>query len=182
MLREAKVGLDTPSSAPRTFFGTSLPLPSPPCAHPPAGVSRRIWLLVAVVLGIFTFSRLLFRTPFPRPARPVQLTCPAASHDPLASLGVGLLTSKDYLNASAADPAPFDFCPVFGPGDEVAARRGQWGLLRSRLHMGSGARVQRVVQKAMAGLPVTISVLGGSGGFFGVSRVVSVRSPADSDP
>ncbi|UOH80007.1 hypothetical protein LQV05_002656 [Cryptococcus neoformans] len=129
MLREAKVGLDTPSSAPRTF----------------SGVSRRIWLLVAVVLGIFTFSRLLF-----------------PSHDPLASLGVGLLTSKDYLNASAADPAPFDFCPVFGPGDEVAARRGQWGLLRSRLHMGSGARVQRVVQKAMAGLPVTISVLGGS--------------------
>ncbi len=32
------------------------------------------------------------------------------------------------------------------------------------MHTGSGARVQRVVQKAMAGLPVTISVLGGSGG------------------
>ena len=31
------------------------------------------------------------------------------------------------------------------------------------MHTGSGARVQRVVQKAMAGLPVTISVLGGSG-------------------
>ncbi len=32
------------------------------------------------------------------------------------------------------------------------------------MHTGSGARVQKVVQKAMAGLPVTISVLGGSGG------------------
>lgn len=74
-----------------------------------------------------------------------------------------LLSPVDFLNASASDPAPFDFCPVFGPSDEVAQRRGQWGLMKSRLHMGSGARVQRVVQKAMAGLPVTISVLGGSG-------------------
>lgn len=52
---------------------------------------------------------------------------------------------------------------MFGPGDEVAERRGQHALLRSRLHMGSGARVQRVVQRALAGEPVTISVLGGSG-------------------
>lgn len=75
---------------------------------------------------------------------------------------------------------------MFGPGDEVAARRGQWGLLRSRLHMGSGARVQRVVQKAMAGLPVTISVLGGSGAFSScatwfvlaqLTRARSVRMP-----
>ena len=81
---------------------------------------------------------------------------------PYAS-GGSLLTPYDYFNASASDPAPFEFCPVFGPGDAVAERRGQWGLLKSRLHMGSGARVQRVIQKAMAGLPVTISVLGGSG-------------------
>lgn len=74
------------------------------------------------------------------------------------------LTPRDYLNASQADPAPFDFCPVFGPGDPVAERRGQWGLLKSRLHQGSNARVQRVIQKALSGMPVTISVLGGSGG------------------
>jgi hypothetical protein len=74
-----------------------------------------------------------------------------------------LLSPLDYLNASASDPAPFEFCPVFGPGDEIAERRGQWGLLKSRLHMGSGARVQKVIQKAMAGQPITISVLGGSG-------------------
>lgn len=75
----------------------------------------------------------------------------------------GLLTATDFQNAAAADPPPFDFCPVFGPDDVVAQRRGQVPLLRSRLHMGSGARVQRVIQKAMAGNPVTMSVLGGSG-------------------
>lgn len=87
----------------------------------------------------------------------------ADTTSPYASTN-SLLTARDYLNASTSDPAPFDFCPVFGPGDEVAERRGQWGLLKARLHTGSGARVQRVLQKAMAGMPVTISVLGGSGG------------------
>ncbi|KAJ9103196.1 hypothetical protein QFC21_002619 [Naganishia friedmannii] len=72
------------------------------------------------------------------------------------------LTPRDYLNASINDPAPFAFCPVFGPGDPVAERRGQWGLLKSRLHQGSNARVQKVIQKALSGLPVTISVLGSS--------------------
>ena len=60
------------------------------------------------------------------------------------------------------DPAPFEFCPVFGPGDAIAERRGQFELLKSRLHAGTGARVQKVLQKAMSGSPVTISVLGGS--------------------
>lgn len=48
--------------------------------------------------------------------------------------------------------------------------------------MGSGARVQRVVQKAMAGLPVTISVLGGSGTFFHMSEMLAMRIAADPDP
>lgn len=74
----------------------------------------------------------------------------------------GLLTAKDYLNASTSDPAPFAFCPVFGPGDAIAQRRGQVPLLKSRIHTGTGARLQRVIQKAMSGHPVTISVLGGS--------------------
>lgn len=73
------------------------------------------------------------------------------------------LTPRDYLNASQTDPAPFEFCPVFGPGDPVAERRGQYALLKSRLHTGSNARIQRVVQKALSGSPITISVLGGSG-------------------
>ncbi|KAJ1301270.1 hypothetical protein OPQ81_003677 [Rhizoctonia solani] len=72
------------------------------------------------------------------------------------------LRPHDYLNASKADPAPFDFCPIFGPGDELAAKYGAAALAKTRLHAGTGARVQRVVHKALSGLPVTISVLGGS--------------------
>ncbi|ORX34281.1 capsular associated protein [Kockovaella imperatae] len=110
------------------------------------GVPTRIWVALGACLGFFALTRLV-----------------SSSADPTAIYSRHqLLSPLDYLNASASDPAPFDFCPVFGPGDEIAQRRGQWGLLRSRLHTGSGARVQRVVQKAMAGLPVTISVLGGS--------------------
>ncbi|ORY28979.1 capsular associated protein [Naematelia encephala] len=109
------------------------------------GISNRIWLLLVGLISLFTFSRFLS----------------ASEHLSPYSTGA-LLSSKDYLNASASDPAPFDFCPVFGPNDTIAERRGQWGLLRSRLHLGSGARIQRVVQKGMAGQPITISVLGGS--------------------
>jgi hypothetical protein len=76
------------------------------------------------------------------------------------------LRPHDYLNASAADPAPFDFCPVYGPGDELATKYGATVLARTRVHAGSGARVQRVIHKALSGLPVTISVLGGSSMFF----------------
>lgn len=88
-----------------------------------------------------------------------------------------LLSPLDYLNASASDPAPFEFCPVFGPGDEIAERRGQWGLLKSRLHTGSGARVQKVIQKAMAGQPISISVLGGSGMSQDPSRTPFIHRP-----
>jgi hypothetical protein len=76
------------------------------------------------------------------------------------------LRPHDYLNASAADPAPFDFCPVYGPGDDLAAKYGATVLARTRVHAGSGARIQRVIHKALSGLPVTISVLGGSSEFF----------------
>ncbi|CDZ98034.1 SGNH hydrolase-type esterase domain [Phaffia rhodozyma] len=72
------------------------------------------------------------------------------------------LTSHDYLNASLIDPAPFPFCPLYGPGDEVANRRGQLALMKSKMHLGSGARVQKVIRKALSGHPVTISVLGAS--------------------
>ena len=95
---------------------------------------------------------------------------PHAHHHTLDS---HTLLPRNYLNNSAVDPAPFEFCPVFGPGDAIAERRGQLELLKSRLHLGSGARVQRVLQKAMSGAPVTISVLGGSSEFtlFFVSAI-----------
>ena len=72
------------------------------------------------------------------------------------------LSPHDYLNASLAEPAPFSFCPVYGPGDEVSQRRGQTALLKSKLHLGTGARMQRVIRKALSGAPLTISVLGAS--------------------
>lgn len=75
------------------------------------------------------------------------------------------LVARNYLNISSSTPAPFDFCPIYGPGDPVAAKYGGHNLARGRIHMGSGARVQRVMHKALSGLPVTISVLGGSGAF-----------------
>jgi hypothetical protein len=59
-------------------------------------------------------------------------------------------------------PNPFPFCPSYGPGDELGKQYGVLVLEQSRLHLGSGARVQGVIQKALAGQPVTISVLGGS--------------------
>jgi hypothetical protein len=75
------------------------------------------------------------------------------------------LVPKDYLNTSDTT-VPFDFCPLYGPGDPLAEKYGVHALSRSKLHAGSGARVQRVIQKALAGLPVTISVVGGSSGYL----------------
>jgi hypothetical protein len=103
-------------------------------------------------------------SPYVQSTATTRSSSSTASSNPtsLYAAPTSLITAADYLNASASDPPPFAFCPVFGPGDAIAEKRGQWGLLRSRLHMGSGARVQKLVQKAMAGGPITISVLGGS--------------------
>ncbi|RXK41718.1 hypothetical protein M231_00953 [Tremella mesenterica] len=110
------------------------------------GLSQRGWMILTGIIGITIFTKLILPT----------------STDHHVHTHESLLVPRDYLNNSKIDPAPFEFCPVFGPGDPIAARRGQLELLRSRLHLGTGARVQRVIQKAMSGAPVTISVLGGS--------------------
>ncbi|KZT36267.1 hypothetical protein SISSUDRAFT_1050118 [Sistotremastrum suecicum HHB10207 ss-3] len=60
------------------------------------------------------------------------------------------------------EPNPFSFCPIGSSGDLLSEKYGVNNLARSRLHAGSGARVQKVLKKAMSGLPITISVLGGS--------------------
>lgn len=70
------------------------------------------------------------------------------------------------MNATETDPHPFEFCPLFGAGDEVGTKHGVQVLAKSKVYQGSGARIQRVIHKALSGLPVTISVLGGSGTFF----------------
>jgi len=67
------------------------------------------------------------------------------------------------LTKGDATPAPFDFCPVYGPGDALGLKYGSTALGRSKIYSGTGTRIQRVIHKALSGRPVTISVLGGSG-------------------
>jgi len=113
------------------------------------GVVYRIWLtlfaLVAVVVVIHYFV----------PSSTVRLpNTPTYSN--------AGLTSKNYLNVTDLGPNPFEFCPSYGPGDALGEKYGATVLSQSRLNLGSGARVQRVLNKALAGQPVTISVIGGS--------------------
>ena len=75
------------------------------------------------------------------------------------------LKAKNYFNTTEVGPNPFTFCPAYGPGDELGTKYGALTLAKSRLHIGTGGRVQRVLTKAFAGHPVTISVLGGSGDY-----------------
>lgn len=122
------------------------------------GVTNRIWL----ILALFVFLVLLTRSILPGET--------STSRHRLLS---GDLRPKNYLNVSDTGESPFAFCPALGPGDEIAAKYDTVALSKTRFHLGSGARVQRVINKALSGLPVTISVIGGSG--------ESPRSCATSD-
>ncbi|EJD51813.1 hypothetical protein AURDEDRAFT_142703 [Auricularia subglabra TFB-10046 SS5] len=114
-------------------------------------LNRRALIALAVVAALFYFflPASYYSTPYPQH----RYTQPHELHP------------KNYLrNLTKGDvqPAPFEFCPVYGPGDALGLKYGSVGLGRSRLYTGTGTRVQRVVHKALSGLPVTISVLGGS--------------------
>ncbi|EPS96360.1 hypothetical protein FOMPIDRAFT_1130494 [Fomitopsis schrenkii] len=111
------------------------------------GVTNRIWL----ILALFVFLILLTRSILPGETS-------TARHRLLS----GDLRPKNYLNISETGESPFAFCPALGPGDEVASKYDVVALSKTRFHLGSGARVQRVINKALSGLPVTISVVGGS--------------------
>lgn len=116
------------------------------------GVTNRIWIILTLILSILLLSRYILSS---------SPSSSASGHRLLSSD----LKPKNYLNATELQlrGSPFPFCPVFGEGDEVARKYGALALTKTRLHLGSGARIQRVVNKAMSGLPVTISVIGGSG-------------------
>ncbi|KZT54999.1 hypothetical protein CALCODRAFT_437835 [Calocera cornea HHB12733] len=111
------------------------------------GLPPRVWAILGLLSFILFLSRLIF------PASPIH---------PLAQTTPFPLKPRDYLNASATSPPPFDFCPIFGPGDAIAAKYGAHALMRSRAYLGSGARIQRLLRRALEGRPITISVLGGS--------------------
>lgn len=64
--------------------------------------------------------------------------------------------------ANFSEPPPFTFCPTFGPGDELGNVYGAEPIMKTRAHVGSSERIRKVIKRAMAGLPITIGVLGGS--------------------
>ncbi|QRW26062.1 glycosyltransferase family 90 protein [Rhizoctonia solani] len=101
----------------------------------PNGVSRAYLIAIGVLALVFLSALALSRDSIPIHLPKHALTDAHA------------LRPHDYLNASSSDPAPLTFA-LFSA--------------QTRLHAGTGARVQRVVHKALSGLPVTISVLGGS--------------------
>lgn len=115
------------------------------------GVTNRIWAIIALFIFIVSFTRYILP-----PVGPGH-----------AGTGVrfpqSALKAKNYLNRTGMEGNPFEFCPVFGPGDEIGRKYGGMTLSQTRLHLGSGGRIQRVIHKALLGQPVTISVLGGSG-------------------
>ncbi|KIK93684.1 hypothetical protein PAXRUDRAFT_828723 [Paxillus rubicundulus Ve08.2h10] len=122
------------------------------------GVPNRIWGLLLAFVSIVALTRHLR---------------PSSHYRPLPFSTVGLvpknyLHEANYFAANSSEEGggvsgnPFDFCPVFGPGDDIAEKYGVIPLAQSRLHLGSGGRVHRVIHKALLGQPVTMSVLGGS--------------------
>lgn len=67
-----------------------------------------------------------------------------------------------YGPANFSEPPPFTFCPTFGPSDELGNVYGAEAIMKTRAHVGSSERIRKVIKRAMAGLPITIGVLGGS--------------------
>ena len=111
------------------------------------GVTNRIWLILLAFVALVVFTRSVL------PSESINTRHRILHTD---------LKPKNYLNVSE-DANPFPFCPALGPGDDLASKYDPVVLSTTRFHLGSGARIQRVINKALAGLPVTISVIGGSG-------------------
>ncbi|KAF9231772.1 hypothetical protein BU15DRAFT_55760 [Melanogaster broomeanus] len=157
----------------RSGLGKGLARIAPPSPHPLTGMAvsstrsqwyrlrllgmhNRIWILLLVFMSVVALTRYIL---------------PSSHQQPKLFTTVGLIP-KNYLheanyfatNSSTDEVAgnPFNFCPVFGPGDDVAEKHGVMALAQSRLHLGSGGRVHRVIHKALLGQPITMSVLGGS--------------------
>ena len=114
----------------------------------PMSVRNRIWILLILLTAIVSLT--LFIWPIFGNRTVVQIYSNAD------------LKAKNYFNATEAGPNPFVFCPNYGPDDALGTKYGPVTLSKSRAHLGSGDRIQRVLNRALAGQPVTISILGGS--------------------
>lgn len=112
------------------------------------GVTNRIWIILALFFFLLLFTRSILPTDRSTPRHRIL-------HSDLKP--------KNYLNVSDENAMPFSFCPALGPNDDLTAKYDPVSLSKTRFHLGSGARIQRVINKALAGLPVTISIIGGSG-------------------
>jgi hypothetical protein len=121
------------------------------------GLPNRIWLILALFLSVLLFTRLVL--PSHHNSSPYYL------HHRPSSYSAGL-HPINYLNLSDADTEaaqnPFPFCPTFGRGDFLSEKYGPLAISKSWSHLGSGARVQQVIHRALLGQPVTISIIGGS--------------------
>ncbi|KAG1728030.1 hypothetical protein EDD22DRAFT_930520 [Suillus occidentalis] len=117
------------------------------------GVTNRIWAIILGFVLLIALSRIISFSTHTN----------AGSFTTEGLVPKNYLHEANYLIGNSSEAAnPFDFCPVFGPGDDIAKKYGLVPLAQSRLHLGSGGRVHRVIHKALLGQPVTISVLGGS--------------------
>ncbi|KAH8101712.1 hypothetical protein BXZ70DRAFT_71345 [Cristinia sonorae] len=129
-------------------MGSLAEKPSSRLNHRTLGVTNRIWLIIALFLALVFFTRSILPSDHPHPRRQ------AWNAD---------LKPKNYLNVTAGETlSPFPFCPALGPGDELAAKYDPILLAKTRMYTGSGARMQRLISRALAGHPVTISVVGSS--------------------
>ena len=122
------------------------------------GLPNRIWLILSLFLAIILFTRLIL--PSQHSDASYYLRSYPAPYSPT-------LHPINYLNLSDPDieasQNPFAFCPTFDKGDVLAEKYGALAISKSWLHLGSGARVQQVIHRALLGQPVTISIIGGSG-------------------
>lgn len=96
-------------------------------------LQRRIWALILLLGFVFILTRLFSHSSSQRHPFYDQES----------------LHPRNYLNGSlsASNPPPFSFCPVHGPGDTIGQKYGPSAMAKSRLHLGSGARIQRVIHR-----------------------------------
>ena len=116
--------------------------------HKSFGVTYRIWLILLGFVALILLTRSIL---------------PSDPSNPQHRLLHTDAKPRNYLNITEGDPVPFSWCPALGPTDELASKYDPVSLAKTRLHVGSGARIHRVISRALAGHPVTISVVGGSG-------------------
>ncbi|KAG9310170.1 hypothetical protein JVU11DRAFT_9793 [Chiua virens] len=120
------------------------------------GVPNRIWALLLAFSSLVVISRqVLSYNRLPHQVSTAGLI-------PINYIHSANFFTTNSSENDATSQTPFRFCPVFGPGDDIAKKYSSVTLAQSRLHLGSGGRVQRMIHKALVGQPITMSVLGSS--------------------